>query len=500
MGYGQQYGRNGLWRARYKRPDGTYGSQPGFKTEEKAKKWADLQESKIEEGTWKDPKSGTIRFGVWVAKWREAQDLAESTMAKYNYDLDTLILPFWERWEIGNISPIEVARWEKKLRKRYKPSVVAGAHARLHTLLEDAVDEKLIDTNPAKRRRRRGQQHAEAQATEESLWATAMQVLLIAERCAVISGRAQDFVLVVMAAWSGLRWSEASGLEKPYCRTKLHQMVRVEWHTAQVDKFYRRPPKKISRRDVQEPPFLCALLDEQLASTKQNRCECTHQLHPNEYVFLGPDKGHLWRGNWSERVFRPACDGFYPAQGKARPARPVMVDLEAGFPGCRVDAWPYASGSGWAPPAGPGRRRLAAPDGAPLEGMPLATWLPIVEGLTFHDLRHSHKTWLIEAGIPEVAQAERLGHRIAGVQGIYSHVTDAMRLQILEALQQLWEDVLRARFELCPRSAAPVLDRLLKPYRKGAVESAVATIGGDKTIIANISPLRGGSRRVRSAR
>ncbi|BCB83732.1 hypothetical protein Psuf_010450 [Phytohabitans suffuscus] len=40
---------------------------------------------------------------------------------------------------------------------------------------------------------------------------------------------------------------------------------------------------------------------------------------------------------------------------------------------------------------------------------------PFIEGTHFHDLRHTHKTWLIEDDIPEVAQAKRLGHRLAGV-------------------------------------------------------------------------------------
>jgi integrase len=48
---------------------------------------------------------------------------------------------------------------------------------------------------------------------------------------------------------------------------------------------------------------------------------------------------------------------------------------------------------------------------------------PILEGMRFHDNRHTHKTWLIEDDIPEIAQARRLGHRLPGIRGIYSHVT-----------------------------------------------------------------------------
>ncbi|MCW2640394.1 MAG: site-specific integrase, partial [Dactylosporangium sp.] len=41
--------------------------------------------------------------------------------------------------------------------------------------------------------------------------------------------------------------------------------------------------------------------------------------------------------------------------------------------------------------------------------------------------------------IPEIAQAQRLGHRVPGVRGIYSHVTPAMRQRITDALQARWQ-------------------------------------------------------------
>ncbi|WP_067798247.1 hypothetical protein [Actinomadura formosensis] len=40
--------------------------------------------------------------------------------------------------------------------------------------------------------------------------------------------------------------------------------------------------------------------------------------------------------------------------------------------------------------------------------------VPLVEGLTPHGLRHSHKTWMLEDAIPEVLQAEQLGHTVPG--------------------------------------------------------------------------------------
>ncbi len=81
-----------------------------------------------------------------------------------------------------------------------------------------------------------------------------------------------------------------------------------------------------------------------------------------------------------------------------------------------------------------------AATGQPHHGIP-----PIVAGMHFHDLRHSHKTWLIEDDIPEIAQARRLGHRLPGVRGIYSHVTPAMQHRILQALQHRWDTTNQAQ-------------------------------------------------------
>jgi len=75
-----------------------------------------------------------------------------------------------------------------------------------------------------------------------------------------------------------------------------------------------------------------------------------------------------------------------------------------------------------------------ATDGSPTKKIPA-----VVAGMHFHDLRHSHKTWLIEDGVPEVAQAKRLGHRMPGVRGIYSHVSATVEQRLVDGLQQRWE-------------------------------------------------------------
>lgn len=44
-----------------------------------------------------------------------------------------------------------------------------------------------------------------------------------------------------------------------------------------------------------------------------------------------------------------------------------------------------------------------------------------------------------EDNIPEPLESARMGHRMPGIGGIYSHVTQAMLPQLLTALQHRWQ-------------------------------------------------------------
>jgi integrase len=103
------------------------------------------------------------------------------------------------------------------------------------------------------------------------------------------------------------------------------------------------------------------------------------ERHDHDQVFAGAHGGYLRRSNFNRRTWTPAVSG----------------DPERGVP-------------------------------------------PVIAGMHFHDLRHTHKTWLIEDDIPEIAQAKRLGHRLPGIRGVYSHVTPTMQQRITDALQARW--------------------------------------------------------------
>ena len=63
-------------------------------------------------------------------------------------------------------------------------------------------------------------------------------------------------------------------------------------------------------------------------------------------------------------------------------------------------------------------------------------------------MRHGHKTWMAEDGIPEILAEHRLGHEVPGMRGLYAHTSDRMRDDLKAALQARWEDSLRERAAL----------------------------------------------------
>jgi hypothetical protein len=64
---------------------------------------------------------------------------------------------------------------------------------------------------------------------------------------------------------------------------------------------------------------------------------------------------------------------------------------------------------------------------------------PVRPGLTFHGLRHSHKTWLITDHIPDIAQAQRLGHHLSDrLAEVYSHVAPEIETDLLKTLERRW--------------------------------------------------------------
>jgi integrase len=508
MAYAQK--RGNLWRARWLGPDGTTESMPGFPTRKAAEDYGRDQEAAIRNNTYVDPRAGQITLTEWVNMWFPAQDLELDTLSTYKYLIEVHILPTFGGWSLRalELQPEAVALWEKQIVARgYTRRTARGARSTLATILADAMP-RYIRSNPAARKRgkgRKGQRRIERAEKAEKTWAAPLEVLLFAERCAVLSGADTDFVMLITMAYTGMRWSEAIGLP-PEC---FHgQTLDIAWKLYELDaRFYRGRPKDGSIRTADLPPFLEDLLTEYLGITTSRTCTCRNPKLPwcpgREYVFLGPGNGHFSRSNYAARRVRPAADGRYPGrQGRhAREPWPVLVDMSAPWPGKPLPPWPPAQpGVPFTPPAGRGIRRLAGKVGSgrcpecnltvllrhdgliishkarslrcpgsgqePAEPVPVASWRALRPALTPHGLRHGHETWLDDLDIRYVLQSDRMGHEVPGMRGVYSHITAGMRDDLTAGLQELWEASLHERAGISLKSPVLVLDALLAGFRE----------------------------------
>ncbi len=124
--------------------------------------------------------------------------------------------------------PTDIAAWEKGERAAgYAESSIKTWRSTLHLILAEAVEERLRDANPAARRRGRGKRAGRSRNRgPEKVVTSALGVLLIAERTALLSARDDEFVAVVLLGFTGMRWAELVGLETQYVRP---MGIRVEW-------------------------------------------------------------------------------------------------------------------------------------------------------------------------------------------------------------------------------------------------------------------------------
>ncbi|WP_424923125.1 zinc finger domain-containing protein [Actinomadura rubrisoli] len=132
---------------------------------------------------------------------------------------------------------------------------------------------------------------------------------------------------------------------------------------------------------------------------------------------------------WLGRPLRPAWPAatepdWSPPRVKGIPHYdlPVVDVLAVGCPRCNVAAGEPCR---W-PSGGHGRHRprlAAATTAGHVQQMELASWVPIVAGLTPHGFRHSQRVWLDDVGIPSVLVHDRLGHSMPGIGGTYAHVS-----------------------------------------------------------------------------
>ncbi|MBZ6229922.1 LacI family DNA-binding transcriptional regulator [Streptomyces olivaceus] len=497
MGYAEK--RSGYWRGRYKIADGQYGTVADstgavvkFATKREAKQAADAEEVTVRRGQWRDPGLGQVTFGEYASRWYAAQDLAVSTMQNYKRHIEEHLLPDFDDKALADIQRTDVELWEKRERAAYAASSVKTWRSTLHLIFEDAIDEGLLTSNPAARRRGRGKRAGRSRDRgPEKVVTDPLGILLTAERAALLSGRDDEFVAVVLKGYTGTRWGEIVGLEKEFVRPAA---FRVEWQLYELDtgELVRCPPKDDSYRTIDSMDWLSALVFNHIVRTKPTPCPC----HGRTYVFRGQGTARTGGHHGAKladvarraEVSTGTVSNVLNHPVRVREDTRVRVELaiaELGFVRGGASSehaahwrrngfatWLFTpAASGWYPKKAPQNARPVPILGEPWPGVPArgrgasaradACWLPIAKGLTPHGLRHTHRTMMDDLGTEKVLMDERMGHIDGSVSARYAHVTPGMRRRLMAGLTEQWEVALDIRRAMRPSSPVRVLNELL---------------------------------------
>ncbi|RSM77841.1 hypothetical protein DL991_18750 [Amycolatopsis sp. WAC 01375] len=246
MAWPEQTGTHS-WCVRYRRGGGTE-SIPGFPSEDAARDYISDMATDRRRGTWIDPADSNTTLATWIQRWFPSLDLDldPRTLEHYRSYLRCHILPRFGDVALGAITALDVTSWVKcNVDAGYSPDTVAGWVKLLSMVLTDAVDQRLIPTNPVRQRRRRGRRSR--RITPEKIWAAPEQVLRIANQAAALGGRIA-WLLTITAAWTGCRWANSpdctatTSTSTPATSLSTPNTARCTNATAHAGSAHRKPP------------------------------------------------------------------------------------------------------------------------------------------------------------------------------------------------------------------------------------------------------------------
>lgn len=281
------------WEVRYRRPDKGSTRKRGFARKRDAENYlASVTVSKAT-GDYIDPSRGKVLVSSLSTAWlRKKSGLKPSTYDKLESAWRVHVEPKWGHRVVSSILPSEVEAWIQDMRegtaptartgKESKRSYALGATVQLRNLgvlagiLDDAVRDKRITTNPA-----RGLENLPQKAPDmERRYLTDEEVA----RFAAAVAHPVRSVLILVLAYTGLRWGEATALRVKDINP-LRKRIHVRQNAVDVHgTIHLGSPKSWELRTV---PLVDFLVD----SVKE-LCE---GKGPDDLVFEGRAGGHLLR-------------------------------------------------------------------------------------------------------------------------------------------------------------------------------------------------------------
>jgi integrase len=280
-------GRAVSWRAVYRDPSGRQRTRT-FARRSDADAYLAKQETTISERVWRDPGFGKVTLGDYLRQRVETSPaLGESTRNLYRIEADRYIYPAdIASTPLRALTPSGYQAFINDLSTKAGARTVEIVHRIISGTLTAAVDEDLIPSNPASRRKL------------PKVRKRPIRVLRPEEVETIADGIDPRYrALVLTAAYAGLRFGEAAGLRKRDLRL-LERKLIIDGSVIQVgSKVARTEWTKTdhSLREVSIPAFLCEELARHLVAFPVES--------QDGLVFTAPKGGPLSRTVFRNRVW-----------------------------------------------------------------------------------------------------------------------------------------------------------------------------------------------------
>jgi integrase len=233
------------WKAVYRRPDNTQTSKSGFRRKRDALEFLATVTVSKASGTYVSPHDAKALVSALGADWLvgHAASVKPSTLHSDESAWRIHVLPKWGDRPVGSIRHSEVVAWAAGLAGNRSATTVRRAHGILAAILDNAVRDRRIPSNPA----RDIKLPRRTQSSRGYLTHQQVEYLAFAAKYAG---------LVRFLALTGLRWGEATGLRVKHldmARRRASIEENAVWVNGKVEV---GTPKSHERRTVVWPEVL----------------------------------------------------------------------------------------------------------------------------------------------------------------------------------------------------------------------------------------------------
>lgn len=366
---------SGLWAATVYTPAGRKTESHELRTA--IKRWADEQERRVHQGDWIDPKAGQATIADCWTRFEAGRRLEKASRKRDESHWRVHVKPKWGRVPVSAVLKPDVSAWVVSMeRKKVGAATIQGALGVLRSILEAAVDARLIRDNPA-----RAVRAPRRDAHLDRVLSPAEDLLLLGALDRQFPGRADARLFCELMLYCGLRFEEAAAVDREHVALR-HQLVHVGPVLERDGTIRPYGKSRAATRPVPVDDDLWPRLRDHAMTVKPGSA-LAHP--PSGLLFTSPNGGPLDYSRWHDRVWQ----------------RGLIEVTERG----------------------PKRKIL--------------TTRQTVEGrVTPHDLRHTCFTRLAEQGVPPHEIMALAGHEsLASVQR-YLHAGDARFTRAREATRR----------------------------------------------------------------